>query len=68
MKTNDEHKITIELFEGNSVKISVAGDADLLANMVYSSMLQNPFFAAVVMTCAQTYQKQLEDNSKALLN
>lgn len=70
MKTPDQ-RLIIELFDvqdGKAVKITLTGEVDMLANMVYTSMLENPVFAAIVMSAAQTYESQLESSRKALLN
>lgn len=64
----DQQKLTIELLERNEVKITLVGEVDMIANMVFSSMLENPLFAAIVMTCANNYENQLESSRKALLN
>lgn len=70
MKQSEEkdHRITLKLIEDNSVQISVSGDVDMLARMLYSSMLRNQTLACIVLQCAIEYEKQLESNQKAILN
>jgi len=68
MKQSEEQKIALKLIEDNSIQISVSGDVDMLARMLYSSMLRNQTLACIVLQCAIEYEKQLESNQKAILN
>jgi hypothetical protein len=65
---NEQHKFVLELIDDESIHISLTGDPNMIARMLFSSMLRNEHLASIVVQCSKEYEKQLEENKNALLN